>query len=92
MTGPTVIVVTDRIVASGHYERAGAAVAEPHRDLFHTVEGLFTLIDLARAQGGVSIDVRYDATWGYPTRVAIDYAAPVVDDEVVYTIRSFQTP
>ena len=92
MTGPTVVVVTDRIVASRHYQRTGAAVPERYVDLFPTVEGLFALIDLAREQGAVSIDVQYDATYGYPTHIAIDYAAPMVDDEVVYTISSFQTP
>ena len=44
----------------------------------------------ARRQRAVRVEVTYDPVLGYPTRIAIDYDATGVDDEVVYSARDLK--
>ena len=48
---------------------------------YWTVDGLFDLIDAARARG-VTVRASYDAKLGYPTQVYIDYDANFIGDEL----------
>lgn len=49
-----------------------------------TVDGLFTLIEQAIQRKAASIKVSYDARFGYPTNIAIDYNKRIADEEVYY--------
>lgn len=49
-----------------------------------TVDGLFTLIEQAMQRKAASIEVSYDARFGYPTSIAIDYDKRMADEEVYY--------
>ncbi|MGV6810174.1 MAG: DUF6174 domain-containing protein [bacterium] len=49
-----------------------------------TVDGLFTLIEQAMQRKAASIEVSYDARFGYPTNIAIDYDKRMADEEVYY--------
>jgi hypothetical protein len=55
------------------------------------VERLFKLIDtfLQKSQRGEKPVIEYDPTIGYPTRVVIDPAATVSDDELSILVRDF---
>jgi hypothetical protein len=83
-TGPVVVIVRNGVVESRHYTRDGAAVPPQYADLFPSVEGLFGIIETARREGAAQLDVSYDPTFGYPARIAIDWHATHVDDEVTY--------
>ena len=93
MTGPTIVVVSNGVVASRTYVATGAAVPAAYADLFPPAEGLFEVIDSARRQGARRVEARYDAAYGYPVHILIDFDGEWGnDDEVVYTVSGFQTP
>lgn len=54
------------------------------------VAGLFDLIREAIAQNAHSLDVTYDATYGFPTLITIDYIRNAVDDELTVKTSEFQ--
>ena len=89
MSGPVVVVVRNRLVESRRYTSTDAAVPSTHAALFPTIDGLFDIIEAARREDAARLDVTYDPTYGYPTRIVIDYDAVTVDDEVVYQVRDF---
>jgi len=80
MSGPVVVVVRNKIVESRRYVRSGAAVAPTYDELFPTIDGLFAIIDAAVRDGTRPLDVRYDPTHGYPTRIAL--GDPALDNPV----------
>jgi len=93
MTGPVTVMVNGDDVVARRYDRTGAAVTITFAGLFPNVEGMFSIIDAALERDAARIEVQYDATYGYPTRILIDYDGQWGnDDEVVYTISNFQTP
>jgi hypothetical protein len=71
MSGPVVVVVRNGTVTSQHYVQSGAAVGPQYAALFPAVEGLFEIIDAGIRDGVLSLDARYDAGLGYPTRIAV---------------------
>jgi hypothetical protein len=65
------------VVVSRQYIPSGAAVTAQYADIFPTVEGLFTIIETAIANGTKPLSVAYHPTFGYPTRIAL--GDPAVD-------------
>ncbi len=53
-----------------------------------TIEELFEIIEQAIQKNADEILINYDASFGYPTRVAIDYQKILADEEVTYTIEN----
>jgi hypothetical protein len=49
-----------------------------------TVDSLFATVDRAIGRKVNLLEVEYHPALGYPTRIAIDYAFNVADDEVVH--------
>jgi hypothetical protein len=43
----------------------------------------------ALARQAARVEVTYDPTFGFPTRISIDYDAVTVDDEVIYGLDGF---
>lgn len=70
-----------------------AETREPFRTLAlstpPTVDQLFAVIAEALAQDAHSVRVVYDAVYGYPRMVDIDYHADYVDDELHVETREF---
>jgi hypothetical protein len=91
-TGPVVVTVRDGAIASRHYARDGTDVPARFAGYFPDVDGLFALVDSARARRPHALDVVYDPVAGYPHRVSIDYDAVMVDDEVAYAVLAFSAP
>jgi hypothetical protein len=87
--GPVVVTVRNGVVESRHYTRDGTAVLPQYEHLFPPVEGLFEIVEGARRERAAQLDVSYDPTFGYPTRIDIDWHAPQVDDEVTYLASDF---
>ena len=84
-TGPFAVAVEEGELASVMLE--GAAV-DVERGM--TVEALFDLVSDAYARDAVRIDVEYDAEYGFPSSVSIDYDERIADEETGYTVTDFQ--
>lgn len=88
MAGPVVVEVRGGVVQERTYA-SGTSVDPQYADLFTGVPGLFDLIDEAIRRDAAGLAVRYDATYGYPESIQIDWVAGAVDDEVSYRITDF---
>lgn len=51
-----------------------------------SIKGLFDFIDRGIANHAAVLDVTYDPTLGFPSRIIYDGAANAADDEVTYTV------
>lgn len=89
MAGPVVVEVNGDGSVSRRYVDTQAVVAESYAGNFPTVEGLFALIEDALARDAHRLEVEYNATFGHPIRIDIDYDEHAVDDEVSYLISDF---
>ena len=91
MSGPVVVAVSDGAIESRHYVATGAAVTSTYAALFPSIDGLFEIIEDARRVNVGRLDVTYDPTYGYPTRITIDGDGVVGnDDEVTYLVRDLE--
>ena len=82
--GPVTVLVRNGVVESLKYTQTGADVPLQYRNWFPTVEGLFAQIDSARANRVARLDVTYDPTLGYPTRIDVDVNLNIADEEYTY--------
>ena len=55
-----------------------------------TIDLLFAEIDAAVKDGADSVTVTYDATYGFPTEIAIDQSQEIADEEMYYSISGFE--
>jgi hypothetical protein len=91
-TRPTLIGVNSNQITSAVYVDDQTPVAEQFRGLLRTVDGVFDDIQSAIDQHAASIDLRFDATRGYPTLVFVDYDRGIADEELsiqLSNLRSF---
>jgi hypothetical protein len=82
VTRPTEITVSSNQIASAVYADDRTPVAEQFRGLLRTVDGVFDDIQSAIDRHAASIDLRFDATRGYPTLVFVDYDRGIADEEL----------
>jgi hypothetical protein len=54
-----------------------------------TVEGMFDLIRDALNRRAVGISVNYDADYGFPREIMIDYTAQRADDDIYISVSDF---
>jgi hypothetical protein len=81
--GPFAVTVEQGRVASVTDPETGAPRAA-NEFVPLTVEALFDKVEDAIERDAADLDVRYDARYGYPVEVAIDFIANAIDDEVTY--------
>ena len=55
-----------------------------------TIDLLFAEINAAIKDGAESVNVTYDATYGFPAEVAIDISQQIADEEMYYSISGFE--
>lgn len=55
-----------------------------------TIDLLFAEINSAINEGADSVTVTYDATYGFPTEIAIDFSQEMADEEMYYSISGFE--
>ena len=55
-----------------------------------TIDLLFAELDAAVNDGADSITVTYDATYGFPTEIAIYQSQEIADEEMYYSISGFE--
>jgi hypothetical protein len=84
---PIIVTVENGSVVEAEYADSKTAVDAAFLDYLETVPDLFDKIDDAIVRRVASLVARYDPTYGYPTRIEIDYSATVADDEITYSAR-----
>jgi uncharacterized protein DUF6174 len=89
VTDPVAIVVRSGDVASITYLTTGAPVPPERFDQFLTVEELFELAGQALEEAA-SVTIEYDPTFGYPTRLDIDWRREIADDEGYHQAANLQ--
>lgn len=80
-------VVNGTVVALRDPDTGEALPLTDHRA--RTVEGLFAVVQDAIGRDAHSLTATYDATWGFPTAIAIDYVERMADDEMYWTATGF---
>jgi hypothetical protein len=89
MVRPIRIRVAGGQIASASFIDDGTAVGEPTRGRLTTVDGVFDMIESAIDANASSVDVDYDATWGYPAAVFVDYNRRTADEELTLELSDF---
>lgn len=55
-----------------------------------TIDLLFAELNAAVKEGADSVTVTYDATYGFPKEISIDYSKEIADEEMYYSISGFE--
>ncbi len=86
----TVTVRDGGVVGADYLDSGGGPVDTALLTYVPTVPDLFDLIQDALDRKVAWFSADYDPTYGYPTRIEIDYSANVADDEIAITARDLQ--
>lgn len=89
VTRPARLTVRNGQVESRRYLDTGTDVDPRYASSFPTIDELFAIIENANARGVDRLDATYDAVYGFPVSIAIDYSFAWADDEVDYDARDF---
>ena len=84
------VTVRDGAVVGADYLDSGGPVDKALLTYVPTVPDLFDLIQDALDRKVAWFSADYDPTYGYPTRIEVDYSADAVDDEIAITARDLQ--
>jgi hypothetical protein len=76
-------------IVAGEYDDTGEMLAADVLARHLTVEGMFDLIRDALNRKVAGISVNYDADYGYPREIIIDYTAQRADDDVYIAVSDF---
>ena len=66
---------------------------DPNYEFFSphaTIDLLFAELDAALNGGADSVTATYDATYGFPTEIGIDFDQEMADEEMYYSISGFE--
>ncbi|MFK8013890.1 MAG: DUF6174 domain-containing protein [Gammaproteobacteria bacterium] len=88
--GPIVISVVNEVVTSAFFTPSGVMVGPDELAGLFTITNYFDLIQSAIDDDVHELRVTYDATYGFPSNIFIDYDENAVDDTVQYFITEFQ--
>jgi hypothetical protein len=61
----------------------------PALSTYPTIDSLFVILEAAEKKTPAGVEVDFDPTYHYPTKIAIDPVKNAADDEVTYTVESF---
>lgn len=87
--GPVVIKVRNGQTSSITSVATGKDVKEYFQN-YNTIPKLFDVIQDAINRKAFSLNVRYNARFGYPTQIDIDYNSQIADEERYLTIENFK--
>ncbi len=79
---PVVIDVTDDRIGRILYADDATPVGPTYWKSYHTIDGLFALIDSALARDAAQVTVQFDEALGYPTQLYIDEDLRIADEEL----------
>ena len=72
---------------AGATDLATGEVLDPNEvQLYLTIDGLFDLIQDAYDRNAHEVQVEFDPSRGYPTRIYIDYSEMIADEELGFTL------
>ena len=83
--GDVRVTVKDGVI-TGVTELASEVARDP--DTFRTINGLFDLVQDAYNRNAHEVQVEFDPSRGYPTRIWIDYVLMIADEEMGFTLLS----
>jgi uncharacterized protein DUF6174 len=89
---PLVVEVQDGKVISMEYQ-SGKEIEATSRELFDqyaTIERIFSELEADIHGKADEVTVTYDPTYGFPTKVNIDFIKKAIDDEVALTVSNFE--
>jgi hypothetical protein len=89
----TVEVRDGQIVALTTADGTPVLDTDPNYEFFApraTIDLLFAEIEKATSEGAEVVTVTYDATYGFPAEIAIDISQQMADEEMYYSITSFE--
>ena len=87
--GPVVIKVRNGQTSSITSVATGKDVKEYFQN-YNTIPKLFDVIQDGINRKAFSLNVRYNARFGYPTQIDIDYNSQIADEERYLTIENFK--
>lgn len=91
-TVPVLVTVVDGEVVSAVYAESFGDISEgdPVPDDYEarTIDELFDLAREALREAD-AVEITYDATWGFPSVIDIDYIQDAIDDELTVFARDF---
>lgn len=85
---PVRVKVADGAIVSRTVVSTGEPVPTLYASYYPDVPGLFAIVEEA-AKDADEVDTQFDATYGYPTEISIDWMENAVDDEVTYLAETF---
>ena len=85
---PVRVKVVDGVIVSRTVVPTGEPVLEVYASSYPDVPGLFAIVEQASLDAD-EFDTDFDADYGYPTEISIDWIENAVDDEVVYLAETF---
>ncbi|MEH2047790.1 DUF6174 domain-containing protein [Nostoc sp.] len=88
--GPVVIQVRNGQTTSITSVATGKPVNPQFFQKYDTIPELFNVIQDAIKRKASNLDVEYNAKFGYPTKINIDYDSQIADEEIFLTIENFQ--
>lgn len=88
-TEVVLVVVKNKSVESRTYVGTGAAVPASRAADFPDVPGLFELINRARGGAASAYSTEYEAVYGYPVTLYIDWVQGTLLDDVSYAVTEF---
>ncbi|MEH1832373.1 MAG: DUF6174 domain-containing protein [Nostoc sp.] len=88
--GPVVIKVRNGQTISVTSVATGKPVNPDFFQSYNTIPKLFDVIQDAINRKAFSLNVEYNARFGYPTKINIDYNSQIADEEKYLTIENFK--
>jgi hypothetical protein len=82
-----IVTVRDGAVVGAELQDSGDAVEAALLSYVPTVADLFDLIEDALDRKASYFVAEYDQTFGFPTRIEIDYSSSAADDEIAISAR-----
>lgn len=89
----TVEVLDGQIVSMIAADGSEVLDTDPNYEFFAphaTIDLLFADIESAVNEGADSVNVTYDAAYGFPAEVAIDFSQEMADEEMYYSVSGFE--
>jgi hypothetical protein len=90
VTEPTRIEVRNDAPVAITNLRTGQPDPSPSFQDIATIDQLFVVIQHALTRGADDIKVQYDATYGYPHSIMVDFHRNATDDEISYLVDQFE--
>ena len=86
----SVITVRAGVITEAYYVDSGAALTPEQIANLPGINGLFDIIQSAIDRNVPVLDVTYNAAYGYPETIYIDYYSQIIDDEIYHVVTNFQ--